>query len=154
MFLKSGYSEQIIDCKMEKINFCENKMKSGINKKKGAPFVVTYHPKLKSMSKIIKGNLYLLYMNDEVKKTFTPSPMISFQSSCKISSCIVRAKLYPLERTVGSYKCGKKHCEMCNVISETDTFSSTVTGECFKINHKFNCNNKRLVYLATCKICN
>ena len=43
---------------------------------------------------------------------------------------------------------------MCDVISETDTFSSTVTGESFKINHKFNCNDKCLVYLATCKICN
>ena len=46
-------------------------------------------------------------MNDEVKKTFTPSPMISFRSSRKISSYIVRAKLYPLERTVGSSKCGR-----------------------------------------------
>ena len=93
-------------------------------------------------------------MNDKVKKTFTPSPMISFRNSRKISSYIVRAKLYPLERTVGSYKCGKKCCEECDVISEADTFSSTVTGEGFKINHKFNCNDKCLVYLATYKICN
>ena len=90
-------------------------------------------------------------MNDEVKKTFTPSPMISFRSSHKINSYIVRTKLYPLERRVGSHKCGKKCCE---VISETDTFSSLVTGENFKINHKFNCNDKCLVYLATYKICN
>ena len=108
----------------------------------------------KNLSKSIKDNLYLLYMNDEVKKTFTPCPMISFRSSRKISSYIVRAKLYPLERTVGSSKCAKKRCEVCDVISETDTFSSTVTGDSFKINHKFNCNYKCLVYLATCKICN
>ena len=93
-------------------------------------------------------------MNDEVRKTFTPSPMISFRSSRKISSYIVRAKWYPLERTVGSYKCGKKRCELCDVISETDIFPSTVTGESFKINHRFNCNDKCLVYLATCEICN
>ena len=91
-------------------------------------------------------------MNDEVKKTFTASPMISFRSSRIISSYIVRAKLYPLERTVGSYKCGKKRCHVCDVISETDTFSSTVTGESFKINHKFNCNDQCLVYLATSKM--
>ena len=134
---------------MEKVNFRENKKKSGINKRKRVPFAVTYHPKLKNLSKIIKDNLYLLYMNDEVKKTFTPSPMIPFRSSGKISSYIVRAKLYPLERTVGSSKCGKKRCEVCDGISETDTFSSTITGESFKINHKFNCNDKCLVYLAT-----
>ena len=62
--------------------------------------------------------------------------------------------MYPLERTVGSSECDKKRYEGCDVISETDTFSSTVTEESFKINHKFNCNNKCLVYLATCNICN
>ena len=82
-FLKRGYPEQIIDCEMEKVNFRKNKSKSEINKKKGVPFVVTYYPKLKDLSKIIKDNLYLLYMNDEVKKTFIPSPIISFHSSCK-----------------------------------------------------------------------
>ena len=153
-FLKRGYLERIIDYEIEKVNFHENKKKSGINKRKGVHFVVTYHPKLKNPNKIIKGNPYLLYKNDEVKKTLTPSPMISFRSSSKISSYIVRAKLYPLERTVGSSKCGKKRGEVCDVISETDTFSSTVTGKSFKINHKFNCNDKCLVYLATCKICN
>ena len=80
--------------------------------------------------------------------------MISFCSSHKIGSYILRAKFYPLERTIGSYKCCKKRCEVCEVISKTDTFSSTVTVESFKINHQFNCNDKLLVYLATCKICN
>ena len=139
---------------MERVNFRKNKKKSGINKRKGIPFVVTYHPKLKNLRKIIKDNLYLLYINDEVKKTFTPGFMISFRSSRKISTYIVRAELYPLERPLGSSKCGKKRCEVCDVISETDTFSGTVTGESFKINHKFNCNDKCLVYLATCKMCN
>ena len=45
---------------MEKVNFRENKNKSGINIKKGVPFVVSYHPKLENLSKIIRGNLYLL----------------------------------------------------------------------------------------------
>ena len=100
---------------MEKVNFRENNKKSRINNKKGVPIVAIFHLKLKSLSKIIKNNLYLLYVNDEVKKTFTPSLMISFLSSCKISSYVVRAKLYQLERTVGSYKCDKKLCEVCDV---------------------------------------
>ena len=88
-FLKRGYPEQIIDYEIEKVNFREIKKKRGINKKKWVPFVATYPPKLKNLSKIIKNNLYLLYMNDEVKKTFTLSPMISFRSSRKISRYIV-----------------------------------------------------------------
>ena len=34
----------------------------------------------KSIVKIINKNLYLFYMNNEVKKVFTPKPMISFRS--------------------------------------------------------------------------
>ena len=45
-FLKRGYPEQMIDYKMEKVNFRENKKKIGINKKKRVPFVVTYCHKL------------------------------------------------------------------------------------------------------------
>lgn len=61
-FLKRGYPEQIIDCKMNKINFCENKKESEKIKKKGVPFVATYHSKLKGLNKIIVHNLYLFCM--------------------------------------------------------------------------------------------
>ena len=74
-------------------------------------------------------------MHDEVKRVFTPKPMVSFRSSCKISSYLVRAKLYPIERTAGSFRCGSKHCEVCKYITETDTFTSSVSGETYKINH-------------------
>ena len=37
-------------------------------------------------------------MNNKVKKVFTPKPMISFCSARKMSSYLVRAKLYPEEK--------------------------------------------------------
>ena len=90
--------------------------------RKCVPFVLTYHPLFKSMGKIINKNLYLLYMNNEVKKVFTPKPMISFRSARKISSYLVRATLYPEERTEGSFKSGSKRCEVCLNVNETSTF--------------------------------
>ena len=73
---------------------------------KGVPFVMIYQPKLKSMNEVILKYLDLLYMDNEVERVFTPEPMISFRSARKLSSYLVRAKIYPTERTVGSYKCG------------------------------------------------
>ena len=52
----------------------------------------------------------------------------------------IRAKLYPEEITKGSFKCGSKRCEVCLNVNETSTFASTVTGETYIINHKFNCS--------------
>ena len=43
--------------------------------------------------------------------------------------------------------------QMCNNIGETETFSSTVTGEIYKINNHLCCDDKCLMYLLTCKVC-
>ena len=109
-----------------------------------------YHPRLKALSKIIHENRNLLYMNDEVKDTFTPGLMVSFRTSQKLSSYLVRAKLYPLERTLGSRNVVKNDARFENV-QNSYTFRSSVTSETFKINHRLTCNDKCLVYLFTCK---
>ena len=90
---------------------------------------MTYHPKLKSMKKVILKYLDRLYMDNEVKRVFIAKPMISFRSAGKLSSYLVRAKLYPTETTEWSYKCGEKRCEVCINVDETSNFTITVTGE-------------------------
>ena len=105
---------------MSKVNFnFSKKINLKEKEEKGVPLVVTYHPSL-------RGNLYLLYMNDKVKKVF------SFRNQRKLSSYIVRAKLYSVEnsysgRTVGSFKCTKKHSKVCKDVNKTDSFTSLVT---------------------------
>ena len=120
---------------------------------KGVPLVIKYHPLLKSVGTILYKHLYLLHMDKELKKVFPVAPIVSFKSARKLSSYLVRAKLYPLQRTVGSFKCNKPRREVCISVIETDTFTSTVTGESFKINHKFNCDDRYLIYLLTCNQC-
>ena len=94
-FLKRGYPEKIINTEMSKVKFNVDNKSSNNRQKKGVPLVVTFHPKLKVLQNINKY-LYLLHMHDEVKRVFTPKPMVSFRSSHKISSYLVRAKLYPI----------------------------------------------------------
>ena len=84
-------------------------------------------------------------MDKEVKKVFPVAPIVSFKSSRKLSSYLVRAKLYPLQRTVRSFKYNKPRCEVCINVIETDIFTSTGTGESFKINHKLNYDDKCLI---------
>ena len=100
-FLKRGYPERLIDNVKSNHYYFNDKH----NSRKSITLVVMYHPLLKSQSKIISKNLYLLYMDEELKRVFTPEPMVSFKSSRNMSSYLVRAKLYPTERLVGSFKC-------------------------------------------------
>ena len=69
---------------------------------------------------------------------------------------MVRAKLYPEEKTKGSRKCGSKCCEVCLNVNETSTFTSTNSQIQIKSNsnHKFNYNGKCLVSFSTCNCCN
>ena len=86
-------------------------------------------------------------------KVYSPAPMISFRSARKLNSYLVRAKLYPLERTVVSVQCKGKRCQTCHNVKETETFTSRTTDKNFKINHKLNCNDECLVYFLKCKVC-
>ena len=149
-FIKRSYPESIIDKEMKRVRFSEQGQKSK-KLEKGVPFVATYHPLPSKLSSVIYSNLYLLYVNQKVKNVFTPGPAVSYRSARKISSYLVTAKLYPLERKSAFEKCGKSKCEVCLNIQETDAFTST--GENFKINRKLNCDDDCLIYLLTCKCC-
>ena len=89
-FAKSDYPQDLINSEMSKVKFpyVENKYN---NKKKGIPFVVTFHLLLKSLGSIVNKNYYPLQMNDEVRKVFSLRPMVSFRSARKLSSYFLRA---------------------------------------------------------------
>ena len=89
-------------------------------------------------------------MYDEVKKAFNPGPVVSFREARKLSSYLLRAKLYPLERSVGSFKCNGKRCQICMNVTESNTFSSSVDKKEYVISHSFNCRDKCIIYLLTC----
>ena len=88
-----------------------------------------------------------------MRSLFTPLPFVSFRSVRNLRSHLVRSKLYPEERAIGSAKCNSPRCLTCNNVKECDTFTSHVTKETFKINHRFDCNSKCLIYLLSCKVC-
>ena len=151
-FLKREYPERLISVERDKVKFSNIQRRSNSKTQMGILLVVTYHPLLKSLSSII-NNIYLLHMDPEVKGIFTPQPMVSDRSARKLSSYYVRAKLHPIERKVGSCKCKGKRCEVCKNVLETDTFTCINDQTTYKINRKFDCNERCLVYLITCNKC-
>ena len=153
-FLRRGYPKNLVESEIKKFKFSHiSNNKSQKRALKRIPLVVTYHPLFNSLGKVLSKNLNILYMDEEVKKVFYPGPMVSFRSARKVSSYLVRAKVYPLERTVGSFKCKKSRCQVCLNVNEADTFTSAVTKKTYKINHNFDCSDKCLIYLLTCKKC-
>ena len=119
-FLKREYPENIISADIDKVKFSNIERKSNSKTQKGIPLVMTYHPLLKSLSSIVNNNIYLLHTDLEVRRKLTPQTIVSYQSARKLSSYLVRAKLYPIERKVGLCKCNGTRCEVYKNVLETD----------------------------------
>ena len=95
-FLVRGYPKYLIEAEMKKVTLTSEYR----NTKRGrllkvVPFVMADHPISTSIKKVILKYLDLLYIDKEVKRVFILKPMISFRSARKVSSYLVRAKLYP-----------------------------------------------------------
>ena len=82
-FVKQGYRQNMINREIGRAKFCENKQNN--NKSvSGVLFVIRYHPMVKSLGKILHDNIHLLCKNEEVRRTFTPGPMISSRHLVKL----------------------------------------------------------------------
>ena len=121
--------------------------------KRGVPFTISFHPSLKHSGLVIKKNLYILYLDTEARKVFTPEPFIAFSTGRNLKNYLVREKVPSLVREKGCKKCNKPRCLTCKNIQESDTFECTVDGKHYNVNHHFNCDSKGVVYLLTCKVC-
>ena len=122
-FLRRGYPQRIIEEQVDrafrlplKNDTQQNKMENGI------PSVVTYSPAFRKLSITLRKNFNILYSDAEVRTVFTPSPFVAFRNARNLKSFLVRSKVYPLERTVGSSKCGSKICQVGLNVLETDIF--------------------------------
>ena len=47
----------------------------------------------------------------------------------------------------------KSRCQVCKVMSNSDTFKSSTTCKEYKINYSFNCDSSNVVYLIECNVC-
>ena len=152
-FVKREYPEKLIDSEIRKVKFNMKETNKKNKSENGKHFVVTYHPLLNFLYSIIRKNLYLLNIDQKVKEVFISQPMVSVRRARKLSSYLVRAKLYPLERRVDSYKCRCNCCQVCHSITGTDMFICNNDQRSYKFNLRFDGNKKCLIYLLTCNCC-
>ena len=118
------------------------------------PLVITYHPALANVNKIIRKHFHVLTLNDEARNLFRNCPIVSFRNPKTIGNQVVRAKLPRKDQRRGTFKCGSRRCEVCRNLIETNIFERSHDGKKYKINFEFDCNSNCLIYLMTCKICN
>ena len=156
-FLDRGYSEKLIDEQIAKV--IPMQRESLLNVEKGQsteayvpPLVVTYHPALNGVSRIINKHFGILSETEDLKKVFSRRPLVSFRTGKTLCKELVRAKVNQGRReVVGCRGCGNSRCEVCLNIQNTNQFSSD--NGSFQIRYDFDCNSKCVVYFIKCEVC-
>ena len=89
---------------------------------------VPYHPALNGLG-VTAGKLQsMLSHSDEHRKLFPATPIIAFRRCKNLKDILVRARVSNQGQggthTNGCSGCGKARCQVCNVISNCDSFKS------------------------------
>ena len=118
---------------------------------------IEYHPAFSKLSGVLKELDCILQGNEQHRKVFGDTPLVGFRNGKSLKNILVRAvlpKIKSPKNEPGSKKCGKKNCEVCHNLVDTNEFESTTTGEKFKIKKgPLTCDSDKVVYLITCKVC-
>ena len=110
-FWVRGYPDNLMKDDMAKVCFSKGVgSKSKSQESKGVPLVIRFHPKFKLIGQLLNKHLPILHMDQEIKNVFMPGPMATTHSACKLSSYLVRTKLYHMNIT--GITCKKIPCYM------------------------------------------
>ena len=74
--------------------------------------MVTYHGKVKDLSKLIKDLLQFVYSIEEVGKVFSPPPLSHIEALGKQRITLLDLNCILLERSVGCRGCGDSRCQV------------------------------------------
>ena len=77
--------------------------KSTNQESKGVPLLITFHSKFRSIGQLLSKHMHIIYIDQETRNIFTPGLVAKFCSARKLSSNLLRTKLNPIERIVGSF---------------------------------------------------
>ena len=120
-FQERACPNKILDEELVKVRF-SNQENTWSKKSKGILLVVTYHPLLQMLNNIIKNPLTSCMLTMSWEKYISPGPKVSFRGACKLSSYLVRAKVYPLESKIESCGCGGKRCQVIVIFFQVTQF--------------------------------
>jgi hypothetical protein len=160
MLISRKYNKNIVKDSIERASKLERA--EIINKVVKTPsdrvvLAVTYHPKLPSISNIIKKHWRTLTRDQKAKEMFPLPPMIAFKQPPNLKSKICQARLptskHRQHRQLTGTKPCNKPCGVCPYILKSSEFISTHTKEKFKMTGKFTCSTKGVIYLTTCSKC-
>ena len=116
------------------------------------PLVLTYHPYLRPINKIVKNLQPLLNKDPYLNQIFSVPPLISYRQPPNLKLLLTSASL-PNERFItGTFPCNSPKCHLCPNINTNPTITGP-NGVPIKISENFSCNSSNIIYAISCNLC-
>ena len=119
------------------------------------PFVVTYHPRLPDMGKILRELHAILESSERRKIAVNSVPFVVYRKQESLGDYLVCAKVDsrgPRDTLLGTVKCSLRRCEVCRYL-EKSQFKGSHEDRKNAINYHLDCNSSNVVHLTTCQKC-
>jgi hypothetical protein len=142
---------------VSKLNRIEVLQKVNKPKTDRVVLAVTYHPKLPSISNIIRKHWRTMSKDPKAKEMFPQTPMIAFKQPPNLRRKLCQAKLpkqklHQKRQLTGTRPCNKP-CRICPYVLKSEKFTSTHTKEKFNMMGTYICSTKGIINLTTCSKC-
>ena len=148
-FMRRGFDQSAIEQTVGEVLSMSREEALTYKKKKSnnrVPCVLTYHPRLRMMGKILHKHYKLLQSNDRLQKAFPEPPMVAFKRLRNLRDILVHTGSRPMEQ--GVRRCIDKRCKCCNHLREETEF--TINGKQHSVKNGGSCNTENVIYGLRC----
>ena len=120
-------------------------------------FVITYDPRLPSISGIVKKHWRSMVQDPHLAEVFPLPPLIAYKRPANIRDKLIRSKIptktsgRPKREVPGMKKC--LNCPICPFVQTGRSVKSTATNYTVDINTAVNCQSKNIIYALGCNKC-
>ena len=163
--LSRQYNPKVIDDAFRRVRVISRndaiKKVSRTTDKERKPLVVTYHPKLPQISKVVRKHWQVMTSQSQrLTRCFKKPSLVAYKRSKNLGDILIRAKVVGRRTSTrkqqenGFSLCYKTRlCMLCIHSKATKTHTCSRTGKIWNINHKINCQTKNVIYKLMCKKC-
>ena len=124
------------------------------NKEQVTPLVVTFHPDLPHLTRILRDHQCIINTSLQLKGALPKPPLVAYRRPPNLRDLLVRAAYRQTKETYeGNSRCQQSRCKTCAHIKTGTTFHSTTTGKRFRVKATANCQTRNVVYLIECTKC-
>ena len=159
MLIARNYKKNIINSAIERAVAipCSEAIKRVVRQKStNRPvFVITYDPRLPSISNIVNKHYRTMVASDpHLKQVFPEPPLIAYKHPPNLKNKLIRAKvpkinLRPRRIIKGTKPCNKP-CSACPFVENVKTVKSTASNLTVEINAAISCETTWLIYVVNC----